>query len=146
MRRSKKFIIITVTVAAVLAGCLGGVVFANPENGDNSQPESKCGALLDRVCEIYQENTGVAIDPQQLKDAFVQAQGETELNALESRLQSLVDQNKITQEEADQYLEWWKSKPNVSFNFGFHGFRGGPRLGGWCGPMPQWEPPTPPAE
>jgi len=146
MRRSKKFIIITVTVAAVLAGCLAGVVFANPENGDNNQPESKCGALLDRVCEIYQENTGVAIDPQQLKDAFVQAQDEMELNALESRLQSLVDQGRITQEEADQYLEWWESKPDVPFNFGFHGFRSGPRLGGWCGPMPQWGPPTPPAE
>jgi len=146
MRRRKKFIIITVTVAAVVAGCLAGVVFAKPGNGDNNQPESKCGALLDRVCEIYQENTGVAIDPQQLKDAFVQAQGETELNALKSRLRSLVDQGKITQEEADQYLEWWKSKPDVPFNFGFRGFRGGPQLGGWGRPMPQWEPPTPPAE
>jgi hypothetical protein len=143
MRRSKKFIIITVTVAAVLAGCLGGVVFANPENGDNSQPESKCGALLDRVCEIYQENTGVAIDPQHLKDAFAQAQDETELNALESRLQSLVDQGKITQEEADQYLEWWKSKPNVPSGLG-SGIPGRHFLGGR--PMPQWGPPTPPAE
>jgi len=146
MRRRKKFIIITVTVAAVVAGCLAGVVFANPENGDNNQPESKCGALLDRVCEIYQENTGVAIDPQQLKDAFVQAQDEMELNALESRLQSLVDQDRITQEEADQYLEWWESKPDVPFNFGFRGFRSCPRLGGWGGPMPQWGPPTPPEE
>jgi hypothetical protein len=132
-----------VTVAAVLAGCLAGVVFANPENGDNNQPESKCGALLDRVCEIYQENTGVAIDSQQLKDAFVQAQDETELNALESRLQSLVDQGKITQKEADQYLEWWKSKPDVPSGLGSgipgrHFFEGRP--------MPQWEPPTPPAE
>jgi len=139
MRRRKKFIIITVTVAAVLAGCLAGVVFANPENGDNSQPESKCEALLDRVCEIYQENTGVAIDPQQLKDAFVQALDEMELNALESRLQSLVDQGEITQEEADQYLEWWESKPDVPFNFGFRGFRSGCRLGGWGGPMPPTE-------
>lgn len=143
MRRSKKFIIITVTVAAVLAGCLAGVVFANPENGDNSQPESKYGALLDRVCEIYQENTGVAIDPQQLKDAFVQAQDEMALNALESRLQSLVDQGRITQEEADQYLEWWESKPDVPFKLGScipgrHFFGGRP--------MPQWGPPTPPAE
>jgi hypothetical protein len=95
------------------------------------------------VCEIYQENTGVAIDPQQLKDAFVQAQDEMELNALESRLQSLVDQGRITQEEADQYLEWWKSKPDVPFGLGSC-IPGRHFLGGR--PMPQWGPPTPPAE
>ena len=133
MWRSKKFIIITVTVAAVVAGCLAGVVFANPENGDASQPESKYGALLDRVCEIYEENTGVTIDPQQLRDAFVQAQSEMRDEALESRLQYLVDQGKITQDEADQYLEWWQSRPDVPFNFGFPGFRSGPRLHGWGG-------------
>ncbi len=146
MWRSKKFIVITVTVAAVVAGCLVGVVFANPENGDASQPEAKYGALLDRACEIYEENTGVAIDPQQLKDAFVQAQSEMRDEALGSHLQKLVNDGKITQEEADQYQEWWESKPDAPFNFGFRGFRSGPRLRGWGGPMPQWEPPMPPAE
>ena len=142
MWRSKKFIIITVTVAAVVAGCLVGVVFADPENGDASQPE----ALLDRVCEIYEENTGVTIDPQQLKDAFADARSEMRDEALASRLQHLVDQGQITQEEADQYLEWWESRPDALFNFGFRGFRSGPRLRGWGGPMPQWGPPMPPAE
>jgi len=146
MWRRKKFIIITVTVAAVVAGCLAGVVFANPENGDASQPEPKYGALLDRVCEIYEENTGVTIDSQQLGDAFAQAQREIRDEALESRLQELVDEGKITQDEADQYLEWWQSRPDISFNFGFPGFRSGPRLRGWGGPMPQWGPPVPPAE
>ena len=146
MWRSKKFIIITVTVAAVVAGCLAGVVFANPENGDASQPEAKYGVLLDRVCEIYEENTGVTIDPQQLRDAFADARSEMRDEALESRLQYLVDQGKITQDEADQYLEWWQSRPDVPFNFGFRGFRSGPQLQGWGGPMPQWGPPMPPAE
>jgi len=139
MWRSKKFIIITVTVAAVVAGCLAGVVFANPENGDDSQPE----ALLDRVCEIYEENTGVTIEPQQLRDAFAQAQSEMRDEALESRLQYLVDQGKITQDEADQYLEWWQSRPDVPFRLGScipgrHFFGGRP--------MPQWGPPMPPSE
>ena len=145
MWRSKKFII-TVTVAAVLVGSLVGVVFANPENGDASQPEARCGALLDRVCEIYEENTGVTIDAQQLKDAFAQAQSEMRDEALGRHLQKLVNDGKITQEEANQYLEWWESKPDVPFNFGFRGFRSGPRLRGWGGPMPQWGPPMPSAE
>jgi len=143
MWRSKKFVIITVTVAAVVAGCLAGVVFADPENGDASQPESKCGVLLDRVCEIYEENTGVTIDPQQLRDAFVQAQSEMRDEALGSHLQKLVNDGKITQEEADQYQEWWESRPDVPFRLGScipgrHFFGGRP--------MPQWGPPMPPAE
>jgi len=143
MWRSKKFIIITVTAAAVVAGCLAGVVFANPENGDDSQPEARCEALLDRVCEIYEENTGVTIAPQQLRDAFAQAQSEMRDEALESRLQHLVDQGQITQDEADQYLEWWQSRPDVPFRLGScipgrHFFGGRP--------MPQWGPPMPPAE
>lgn len=113
MWRSKKFIIITVTVAAVVAGCLAGVVFANPENGDDSQPESKYGALLDRVCEVYKENTGVTIDPQQLRDAFVQAQSEMRDEALDRCLQKLVDEGKITEDEAGQYKEWWQARPDM---------------------------------
>lgn len=138
MGRRKKFIIITVAVAAVVvAGCLAGVVFANPENGDASQPEPKDGALLDRVCEIYEENTGVTIDPQQLRDAFAQAQREVRDEALESRLQKLVDEGKITQDEADQYLEWWQSRPDVAVGFGFRGHGGFCGMGGplgWGGP------------
>jgi len=95
------------------------------------------------VCEIYEENTGVTIDPQQLRDAFAQARSETELEVLGSRLQYLVDQGKITQDEADQYLEWWESRPDVPFRLGScipgrHFFGGRP--------MPQWGLPMPPAE
>jgi len=62
---------------ALLAGGVGGVVLA-ADNGEeaNSQPGSQCGALLDRVCEIYQEKTGVAIDQEALKDAFADARSQ----------------------------------------------------------------------
>ena len=100
--------------------------------------ETRQEALLDRVCQIYQENTGVAIDLQQLKDAFTQAQREMQDEALQSRLQKLVDEGKITQEEADQYLEWWQSRPNIELpelgGFGGHGHGGGMMWGGGrCG-------------
>jgi hypothetical protein len=126
MWRSKKFIIVTV-LAIVLVGATVGVVLA-ADNGDEdgSLPEAPPEALLDRVCAIYQENTGNDIDPQQLKDAFAQASSEMRNEALQSRLQNLVDQGKITQEQANQYLEWWESKPDFPFNFGFRG-RGGLR-------------------
>ena len=141
MKRSKKLIIIAVTVAAVLAGTLNGVAFAQTENGDDSQPETKWGALIDRALEIYEEKTGVAIDQEVLKDSFIQAQSEIRTEALQNRLQNLVDQGRITQEEADEYLEWWQEKPDIPLGFGFKGLdrlRCMRTLHGWGGinPLP----------
>ena len=124
MWKSKKFIIGALLATVVLVGGIGGAVLAQTGDEDVSQPAAQHEALLERVTEIYQENTGVAIDPQQLKDAFTQASSEMRIEALQSHLQDLVDQGKITQEQADQYLEWWESKPDFPARFGFRG-RGG---------------------
>ena len=123
MWRSKKLIIVAVLTAVMLAGTIGGVALA-ADNGDDSEPEAKYEALLTRVCEIYQEKTGVAIDQEALKDAFTQAQSGMRFEALENYLQSLVEQDKITQEQADDYLGWWQGRPDVPAEFGFGG-RGG---------------------
>jgi polyhydroxyalkanoate synthesis regulator phasin len=80
---------------------------------DQTAPSDRYQALLDRACAIYEEKTGVAVDSEQLRDALDQAQGELQEEALETRLQKLVDEGKITQEEADQYLEWWQSRPDI---------------------------------
>ena len=76
MWRSKKFIVIAVLAAVVLVGSIGGVAFAQTGNGDEGQPEARYSALLDRVCEIYQEKTGDTIDQEVLADAFAEARGE----------------------------------------------------------------------
>jgi hypothetical protein len=132
MTRSKKFVLVTLLATVALVGSISGVAAA--QNGDDSQPNAANQmanqTLLDRVCEIYQENTGVAIDPQALEDAFAQAQSEKLQEALDSRLQYLVDQDKITQSEADQYKEWWQSRPDVPLGLGFGGHGG---LRGWDG-------------
>lgn len=136
MWRSKKFIVIALLATVLLVGSIGGVALAQTENGDDSQPESKYGAQLDRACEIYKENTGIAIDSVALKDALVQAQSEMLEEALGNHLQNLVDQGEVTQDQADQYLEWWQVKPDVTVQFGFHGqggFRGMGKPCGWGG-------------
>ena len=132
MWRKKKFIL-PVLIAAVVAGSLGGVAFAQTENEDDAQPAARHEALLDRVCEIYEENTGAAIDSEALKDALAQAQSEMRTEALQNHLQNLVEQGQITQDEADQYLSWWKSRPDAPIGLGLRGpggcpFRGPPML------------------
>jgi len=135
MWRSKKFILIAVLSAVVLVGSIGGVVFAQTENGDDSQPEARHEAMLDRVCEIYEANTGTAIDSQALSDAFAEARSEMQTERMDSRLQKAVEEGRITQEQADQYKEWCQLKPDVPFKLGFGG-RGGHRMGGGPHPMP----------
>ena len=131
MWRRKKFIV-AVLAAVVLVGSITGVVLA-ADNGEDTGAETKCGALLDRVCEIYEENTGAAIDSEALKDALAQAQSEMRTEALQNHLQNLVEQGQITQDEADQYLSWWKSRPDAPIGLGLRGpggcpFRGPPML------------------
>ena len=146
MWRSKKFIIVTLLAIVVLVGSTAGVVFAQTENGDESLPEARHEALLDRVCEIYEENTGDPIDPQVLRDAFTQAQSEMRAEAQDKFRQRLIDEGKITQEQIDQFETWLESRPDVPFapgprsHGGMHrgfgafgsGFRG---FGGLCAPQ-----------
>ena len=112
MWRSKKFIVIAVLAVVMLVGGIGGAVLA-ADDGDDSQPEARCGALWGKVSEIYEQKTGVALDQEALKVAFAQARSEIGAEALDSYLQNLVDQGKITQEEADQFKAWLQAKPDM---------------------------------
>jgi hypothetical protein len=103
MWQRKKFIIIALLVAVVLIGSIGGVVLAQTENGDDSQPKT----LLARVAEI------LGIDQQKVEDAFAQAQSEMREEALDSYLQKLVDEGRISNEQAEQYKAWWQSRPDM---------------------------------
>jgi len=144
MFRSKKLIVGVVLAVVLLAGSIGGIALAQTENGDDdSLPEARYGALLDKVCEIYKEKTGVTIDPGELEDAFAQAQSDMRNEALDNYLNGLVSQGTITQEQADQYKAWLESKPDVPLGFGFRGhgefrghggFRGMGRMPGFGGP------------
>ena len=133
MLLNKKLIIIAVSVAVLLVGSIAGVVLA-AGNGDDNQSKAQGEDLLAKVCTIYQQKTGVAIDETALKDAFAQAESEMQAAREQARLQDLVTQGKITQDQAEQYLKWWQSRPNLPAGFGFGGPGGFPGRGGPCAP------------
>jgi hypothetical protein len=145
MWRSKKFIIIAVLAVVLLAGSIGGVALAQSGDENNSQPPAQNQTLLDKVCAIYEQNTGVAIDSGELQKAFDQARSEMRDEALNNYLQKLVSEGKMTQEQADQYKAWLKSKPDVPFAPGFFGHmhRG---FGGPGGGFQGWGQPPQPTE
>jgi uncharacterized protein HemX len=146
MWRSKKFIIIAILTVLVLGAILGGYAVAQANDQTTSQSDNQTpnnfSTLLDKVAAIYQQNTNVAIDSQELSKAFTQAQKEIRDGALDTYLNSLVEKGKITQDQAKQYKDWLNSKPNVQIG---PGSKGGPRgfgrfggmfggFRGWCAP------------
>jgi len=104
MWRSKKFIVIALLAVVVLVGSTAGVVLA--QTGSASDGSGK--TLLARVATI------LGIDQQKVEDAFAQAQREMRDEALDNYLKNLVDQGKITREQADQYKKWVQSKPDMT--------------------------------
>ena len=129
MWRSKRFIIVAVVAAVLLAGSIGGIALAQ-ENGDGSQPGVHFEALWDSVAVIYEQNTGVTLDTEALKAAFAEARSEMQSEAMQNRLQNLVEQGQITQEQADEHLQWQESRPDVPFKHGFRGHGGFHGMGG----------------
>ncbi len=143
MWKRKKFII-PLVVAGVLAGSLAGAAFA--QEGDEVGPPPG-GALIERLAEK------LGIEQSELETAFAEVRSEMR----DSRLEELVEQGRLTQEEADQLREWWQARPEMELAglcarlggpgghlgpaFGPRGLggRGAPGgSGGWCGanPMP----------
>ena len=142
MWRRRKLVVVAVLAAVILAGSIGGIALANG-NGDESQPEARHEALLERVCEIYEKNTGVAINPEKLGDAFAQVRnemrpegmpnrGEMNPEALQNRLQDLLTEGKITEEQYEKMEERMESMPENLPGFGFRGHGG---FGGMCRPF-----------
>ena len=146
MKRSKKLIIGVVLAVVLLAGSIGGVALANGDEDDNGIT-TRFGDFIGRVCEIYERETGAAIEQSKLEKAFTEARsemvpedrpdrGEIDPEAMKEHLQDLVEQDKISQEQADKMLERWESMANGEGGFGFRirgGFHGMGGPHGWFG-------------
>lgn len=125
----KKVVIIPVLVALVVVGSIAGVALAQDDS------ESTGNTLLGKVAAI------LGIDQTTVEEAFAQAQQEMRDEALTSYLDEMVEQGKISQEEADQYKSWWDTKPDSYYKLGPRfGFGGRIRAFGhggcglWLGP------------
>lgn len=115
MWRSKKVIIVAVLGALVLAGSIGGVVYAQTSNSlpgkallAQTGNTTSNKTILARVAKI------LGIDQQKVADAFTQARTEAQTESLDNYLNNLVAQGKITRAQADQYKSWLQSRPDMT--------------------------------
>ena len=135
----KRWLFVTLLVGGLALGITGGIVVAH---GGGTGSDSPLESFASRVAAI------LGLEEAQVQDAFNQAARETQDEGLQRKLDRQVDQGRLTQEQADEYMEWYQSRPEALSpgspfrGFGRHGFhRGWHGMGFWNG-----VPPTPAPE
>jgi hypothetical protein len=109
MWHRKKWIIVAVAAAAVIlvVGVVGVAAFAQTTTPTAPAVVDPGKTLMGRVA------AKLGIDQKTLDDAFTQAQQDMKSEAMSNRLDKLVEQGKLTQQQADDYEKWQQSRPDV---------------------------------
>ena len=137
MKRGRKIALIVLLAVVALVGTIGGVAMA--QSGDEevtTTAETERFAYLERVAEIYQKKTGVALDVDALKESMCQAGDEQREQMREQFRQRLIDEGIFTEEELAEMEDWWEAKPDIADQFNRMKNRFGHRvkagIHGWC--------------
>ncbi|MFC2014076.1 hypothetical protein ACFLU8_04285 [Chloroflexota bacterium] len=145
---SKRMKVLVAMLAAVFVLAIGSTAFVMAQEKPTPAPEAGVKGLLTRIAGILN------IPEEDLSNAFKQAQEEMRQEALQRFIDKAIDEGRITQEEADEYLEWWEQRPETcdrvmqracSFNAirgrhmqqqGIMPMRGGTATPPWLGEQP----------
>ena len=118
----RRWLYALILTGILVIGITGGAVLAHGggENGD-----SPVKSFASRVAGI------LGLDESQVQDAFKQARAEVQDEALQAKLDKMVGKGRLTQEEADEYKEWYDSRPDtLTPGFGGRKFHFGQGFGG----------------
>jgi len=107
MSRKVKVLISALLVAVLLAVGATATVMAQGEE-ETTPPSEEAGenGLLERVADI------LGIEEEALINAFNQARQEMREAAFVDRLNQAVKDGLLTQEQADEIIEWWGQRPD----------------------------------
>lgn len=119
--RNLRIIIPIVIIAVTVSIFSFTVVFAQVEEGD-SDPSK----LAIKVAEI------LGLDAKVVDDAIKRSRTELRNEAVQNKFNTLVKKGQLTQEQADEYLDWIQSKPQGIPAIGKHSF-------GEKGHHPNWK-------
>jgi|GEM_PF-1348547 DNA-binding HxlR family transcriptional regulator len=102
MRKIHNLLLATVLVAVMLIASTPAIALAQ----EDETPERR-GALIAQVASI------LGIDQQELEDALKQAQTELRQENLDARLQELIADGTLTQQQANELKAWMNARPDV---------------------------------
>ncbi len=111
MKKHKKIVFTTLVTVIVLAATLGIVAVAQ---ADDEGTQTVRENMYERVAQVYEANTGNAIDAAALEKAFTQARQEITTEAKDRMQQKLIEEGKITQQQLDDLKAWLEAKPDMT--------------------------------
>ena len=110
----KRWFLVALMVGVLAIGVTGATVFAQSSDGNGG---GGVKGLVSRVAQI------LGLDDQQVQDAFDQARMEMRDEAIRTKLDRLVEAGRLTQEQADEYYDWYQDMPEgIDGLFGGRGF------------------------
>ena len=133
----KRVFLIVGALAAALSVSIGAVaVMGQESSSDTDDSETTIQSFVSRVAE------NLELDEDTVQDAFDEARDDLKEDlkaahraAIEEKLEAAVEDGEITQDQMDEYLEWYDDKPDdlgiSGSKGGHHGGFGFGRHGGW---------------
>ena len=121
----KKLRVVIPIALAALAITVASVSIVFAQESDKVDPTANKFAI--RVADI------LGLDVAEVDDAIKQARKELMNEAIEKKLNSLVENGRLAQEQADEYLEWIQSRPDGMRAIGKHFFGKLGHHGSWKG-------------
>jgi hypothetical protein len=119
----RRWLFVTLLFATLAIGITGGTVLAQePVASGSSLAKSFASRVADKL----------GLDEAKVQGAFNQAARDIQNEAHQQKLDRMVAQGRLTQQQADQIKQWYQSRPEVlspGFPFGRHEFDHG-RMGG----------------
>lgn len=126
----RKWLMLPLVTGILAAGITGATVLAHNENGEQESPKDAVAAKVAAILGIE--------DEQSVKDALKEATQEVRSERLQHRFDDMVEAGRLTQDQADAYLEWYEARPEgpnllrkghrlFGFGGGSDGEDGGPR-------------------
>ena len=113
---TKRRIIVLAITGVMAALVTGGALLAQ---GDGSGEEPGRQSFASRVATILSLDEGV------VQDAFTQARGDIRDERFQMRLDRLVEQGHLDQEQADELRNWYESRPDYPAGAFFGSGKGG---------------------
>jgi len=116
LKKKRNWLLVLFTAAVLALGITGGVIWAQEGDTQNdaAQDDTAKKSMASRVAGI------LGLGEEEVQDAFKQAGREMRDEKFQTRMDRLVEQGKITEDEAVAAVDWYQSRPE---NIG-HGHRG----------------------
>ncbi len=110
MRRKR--VLIPALAALLLTGAIAGTAFAHSGSSDDDSTVSRFVEVLASKLGIGEEELQTALDETK---AELQAERKAAREQqLRDKLAAMVEEGKITQEQADEYLDWYLDPPELA--------------------------------